>query len=216
MTLKEFVAQEGSVVSAARKLGVPIKSVRDRLTNKTRKYTKIDSLFAAAGIEGFAVVPPGHKRCSKCGCIKRNKQFHKKSQSRDGIESWCKLCKLKDNKKSYFKHEKTRKRQHDSYNKTPQGKYVNAKCQARDRGISFELTFEEYWSLRSQSCFVTGCTREVTGLDRIDNNQDYLVHNVRPCCRAHNTLKNTLTDSEAYLLAREYVNWYEQQVDRVG
>jgi len=70
--------------------------------------------------------------------------------------------------------------------KVPERRYVKAKAKAKPRGLSFNLTFEEYNFLINQPCNycqgVFGKVETSVGLDRIDNNKGYDSGNVLPCC----------------------------------
>jgi hypothetical protein len=37
-------------------------------------------------------VPPGHKRCTKCGELRPFEMFAKASNHKDGLQYWCKPC----------------------------------------------------------------------------------------------------------------------------
>lgn len=41
----------------------------------------------------------GRKKCSKCGTVKDLSLFYKKITNSDGLDSWCKKCKLLENQK---------------------------------------------------------------------------------------------------------------------
>ena len=32
------------------------------------------------------------KKCSKCGIVKLNSNFHRKTKSKDGLDNQCRLC----------------------------------------------------------------------------------------------------------------------------
>lgn len=44
--------------------------------------------------------PPG-KRCGRCGEIKSPAEFHRKSASPDGLQSWCRICNTSGAKRFY-------------------------------------------------------------------------------------------------------------------
>lgn len=79
------------------------------------------------------------------------------------------------------------------------------RCTARNRGLEFNLTDEEFFSLTKESCYYCGDIQLVryagegyplSGLDRIDNSKGYTLDNVRPCCRVCNVAKNNMTEEE--------------------
>lgn len=45
--------------------------------------------------------PIATKRCSKCGEVKPITEFHKRTLSHDGLQSWCKRCTMFANAKSH-------------------------------------------------------------------------------------------------------------------
>ena len=82
----------------------------------------------------------------------------------------------------------------------PKARYRTTAKYARQRGIEFKLTYEEYWDIRNQLCAY--CNREIKsiagGLDRIDSDGCYELGNVRPCCEHCNRGKCAMTH-EQYL-----------------
>lgn len=102
---------------------------------------------------------------------------------------------------------KAYKRWHD---KSPRGRFSAHKSRAKRFNRSFTITFEQFKIVLSKPCFVSGCSRPVTGLDRINNAGGYDADNVRPSCFEHNQMKSNRTDHDQYRLAKEFVNWYEK------
>lgn len=41
------------------------------------------------------------KKCSNCGETKEYSEFHKRSNGKDGLQVWCKVCLLADNRRMY-------------------------------------------------------------------------------------------------------------------
>lgn len=73
-------------------------------------------------------------------------------------------------------------------------KYIHFKCNALNRNIKFDLTYEQATKLCEQNCFYCGCPR-CLGIDRLDNSKDYTIDNCVPCCRCCNRMKMDLTPS---------------------
>jgi hypothetical protein len=89
--------------------------------------------------------------------------------------------------------------------------YLHYQREAKKRGLIFEITFDDFIKLTSQSCVYcnqppTGvCTTNIekedrtkgiyvyNGLDRIDNNIGYVLSNVIPCCKNCNLSKSNRT-----------------------
>jgi len=72
---------------------------------------------------------------------------------------------------------------------TPPGKYIAYKSGARDRGIEFSLTKEEFTEFWQQPCFYCGGEIATIGLDRVDSAKGYEKGNVVPCCTTCNYMK---------------------------
>lgn len=71
---------------------------------------------------------------------------------------------------------------------------------ARERGLLFDLTAEQFSSLVTADCHYCAAPpaplyshAEATGLDRIDNGRGYTADNVVSCCRVCNRAKSTMT-----------------------
>tara|TARA_Y100000296_G_C5116866_1_gene228226 strand:- start:112 stop:732 length:621 start_codon:yes stop_codon:yes gene_type:complete len=77
-----------------------------------------------------------------------------------------------------------------NYNQSPKGKYVQYKlCSAKQRGLTFDLTMEEFESFWGKPCSYCGAEIETIGLDRMDNDKGYAVGNITPCCKRCNVAK---------------------------
>lgn len=182
---------------------------------------------------------PGPKVCCGCGVLREVEDFDKDSRTADGLVQRCKTCVKDRSSRHYVENQEellaqgkvwrqthlerardigskwyadNREEQLEkskAYLTTLKGKYVTAKKNAKQRNRLFTLTEEVFYSIIQKSCFVTGCTDKVTGLDRIDNNQGYTNENVRPCCNYHNIGRNDQTDAEYYLKCKTFVQWYE-------
>lgn len=89
-------------------------------------------------------------------------------------------------------------------NKSINRRFSNCKSGAKKRGITFNLTFEQYKLLYENPCYYcSNKLEETTGLDRLDSNEDYSVENCVPSCRFCNMLKNKyLTEDEMLTIAQ--------------
>jgi len=74
------------------------------------------------------------------------------------------------------------------YRTTPKGRYAQLKSSAKNRGIEFEITFEEYLALISQPCYICGESLFDTGggVAREDHQIGYVLSNLQPCCQPCN------------------------------
>ncbi len=114
-------------------------------------------------------------------------------------------------KESYLKHRETRLAQSKKASRTVQGRFTQAKSQAKRRGIDFELGFEQFkLAVVDHPCEY--CNLEFnttgTGLDRIDSNFGYALGNIVPCCSDCNSAKNDMSTAEfKALVERVYENF---------
>lgn len=78
---------------------------------------------------------------------------------------------------------------------------------AQKRRVLVSLTKNQYAEVVSESCYYCGgrLPRRGHGVDRIDNNQGYILGNVRPCCAKCNKAKSTMSEAE-------FKNWIQQVV----
>jgi len=87
----------------------------------------------------------------------------------------------------------------------PIDRFATFKRVAKQRGILFDLTFEQYLPLISSPCFY--CENRLAppsrsiGLDRANNFLGYTIENVVPCCRYCNRLKSSILSKEEAIVA---------------
>lgn len=82
------------------------------------------------------------------------------------------------------------------YYKTITGKYIQYKRRAKQRGIEFNLTMEQFAGLWQKSCYYCGDEIETIGIDRLDSDGAYTVGNITPCCTKCNGGKSTMTPND--------------------
>ena len=116
-------------------------------------------------------------------------------------------------------HEANRDRLNDYHRgqkKSLRGRANAIRGQAKSRSISYELTLEQLETFWQKPCFIPSCPNkiETVNLDRVDNTKGYTIDNVRSCCLDHNKIKMAHTDDKLYLLAKGFVEWYEQRNDK--
>jgi hypothetical protein len=77
------------------------------------------------------------------------------------------------------------------WKKRPENRIKIAQRSARDRGLEWSISLDEFRSLVSLPCHYCSGSTEGTGagLDRIDNSLGYSVSNVLPCCTACNKIR---------------------------
>jgi len=83
--------------------------------------------------------------------------------------------------------------------------YMN---KAAKKGRAFALNIEEFRAITKSNCYYCGSPPSglmnhstngayvYNGIDRIDNEQGYLMHNVIPCCKVCNRAKREMPLSE--------------------
>lgn len=100
--------------------------------------------------------------------------------------------------------------------------YATYRRGAIKRGLSFDLTIEEFEEITSKNCHYCGlppsrthlATRAInghyvyTGLDRVDNKVGYTASNLLPCCKVCNYAKRNAS-------FEEFTAWLDR-VRRVG
>src|ERR1035437_6791120 len=137
------------------------------------------------------------KQCNKCRLFKKFEKFSQNIATKDGFQGMCKECAKLDcaarklTNPNYFANwyqanKDTVKIAQDEYGSTTKGFFVARKAGAKARGFEWKLSETQFSYLVSESCFVTGCADEVTGLDRLDCLKGYTFDNVRASCERHN------------------------------
>lgn len=107
-------------------------------------------------------------------------------------------------------------------------KYLHYIRTAKVRNLDFELTYEKFRELTSQSCHYCGVmpyakfhstfskngdlrfSNEAfvyNGIDRVDNKIGYVDTNVVPCCRICNYIKNRFDAEKINSRIEEFVEW---------
>jgi hypothetical protein len=67
---------------------------------------------------------------------------------------------------------------------------------AKHRGLSCELSQEEFISLFNQPCEYCGGQESLNGVDRLYNTEGYIAGNVVPCCTVCNFMKKKMNKDE--------------------
>jgi hypothetical protein len=151
--------------------------------------------------------------CTKCGETKPIAEFYKRSDRPRGIKAACKTCtrawhkahyeENKDEKgayrRAYRKTQAGRLTEHAyrrAYRKTQAGRLTEYKSSAKQRGIPFLLTEEEFGGFWQLPCHYCGAEIETIGLDRVDNYGPYHIDNVVSSCWPCNISKSNTTLDE--------------------
>lgn len=114
--------------------------------------------------------------------------------------------------------------------------YGSYKKSAKERGLVFELTEEEFKELTQQNCyycnrkpyreFISGYfkgekrgngTYIYNGIDRVDNTKGYTKDNVVPCCKDCNMMKRDMEQKEFFnFIERVYNYWINNERNETG
>lgn len=89
--------------------------------------------------------------------------------------------------------------QRNRNSKLPKRLY-NAAMKAKQRGLAWTISLEDYGPLLQHGCFYCAGALEKfgCGLDRVNSDLGYVLENVVPCCRLCNVMKNDLTQDAFY------------------
>jgi len=119
-------------------------------------------------------------KCSMCSEYKSAENFWSNSSRSSGLDSRCKPCGVKCKKlKRVWQN--------------PQQAFSRYKRSAQVRGHVFELSKLEFESFEDSCCFYCNEKIQGFGLDRVDNEQGYILNNVVPCCGVCNKFKGSFT-----------------------
>lgn len=91
-------------------------------------------------------------------------------------------------------------------------RYIKLRKSAGQRGKIFELGFERFCQLQTESCHYCGGEVETTGLDRVDPSDGYKDENVVRCCIMCNMGKHIYA-AEAYLAHCRKVVEYQNKLN---
>lgn len=169
------------------------------------------------------------KECLKCKVSKELSEFYKKSSTKDGLTSQCKVCVNLSNKsrpistekgRQYRKKyeskpeiqqkikeeyqrdkEKIRKRL-ETYRWTFPAQKRDYKKSAKKRNLEFTLSDEQCMEFFEKSCYYCNTPYKGLGIDRVNNKEGYVYENCKPCCYTCNLMKRVMTFDEF----KEHIN----------
>jgi hypothetical protein len=136
------------------------------------------------------------KLCSACGLHKEVSEFHKQSDSADGLKYYCKPCSKEYSQKRRLNNLEKCKEQERKYAKSLQGKYSRLKKVARKDNKICNISFQEYCEMVSKPCeYCLGYFGELNDadfgyfIDRKDTHLGYEITNCCACCTFCNRVK---------------------------
>lgn len=74
-----------------------------------------------------------------------------------------------------------------AYRQTTSGKFTSYKQNAKNNGLIFSISKEEFEKIINESCYY--CNKTGYGIDRIDSKKGYIKENIVPCCSMCNFMK---------------------------
>lgn len=116
----------------------------------------------------------------------------------------------------YMKDREKRCQTRKDYNQTIKGRYVAYQGSARTRNLLFDLSLEEFAEFWQQPCFYCGGAIATVGLDRINNNEGYVMSNVVACCSMCNSAKGTRTFEEFMDYCQRMANYWNPITRQIG
>lgn len=145
-------------------------------------------------------VSEGTRICYVCKETKPLEEFVRNSNQRAfmGRSNECKLCQSK--------------RGRLSRQTSPIQRFSAYKYGAKLRGISFELSFEEFVSFWNKPCYYCDDPIIGIGLDRKDAKLGYFIGNVIPCCSGCNYMKKSKTEKEFIEMCIKIAKRFENHI----
>lgn len=115
--------------------------------------------------------------CAECTQDKQPREFFVDNTRPRGRVARCKTC--------YSAKQKVDR------NTKPRRRFLEAKRNAKTRGLEWRLTFDQFvqW-LWLSSCFYCGSTETICGIDRLNNEPYYDMSNTVACCATCNGMKS--------------------------
>lgn len=85
---------------------------------------------------------------------------------------------------------------------SPVGRFKSYKLNAKNRGIDFTLSFQEFCDFIGIRCFYCGRDTNIVGIDRVNNDIGYTKENCVSCCKRCNMAKGKNTQQEFIEMCR--------------
>jgi len=125
------------------------------------------------------------KQCTNCGLNKDESAFRLRKKSTNDKERWFLVASCNDCERAYG-------RKHDTIRtRTPRGIFKGYKHHAKERDISFGLTFDTFDGVIKQPCIYCGGKNDngYCGIDRLNSSIGYEIGNIASCCTTCNDMK---------------------------
>lgn len=122
--------------------------------------------------DGVQVVRNGEKLCLTCNLWQPFSAFHSRPDRPVGLRAKCKSC------EKIYRRSSPKSRKLTEY-----------RSGAKSRGLSFDLTREQFLAYWEVPCTYCGDQISTIGIDRIDPSKGYSEDNVVSCCATCNVMK---------------------------
>ena len=157
------------------------------------------------------LICPQRLECSHCHILKDKRFFHKSNTGKYGKRSYCsdcaKIMKEKWKSEHYNQYCQSQKNHFEKVKKTPENLWKTLRHQAKSKGKSFNITFEQFLLFFEKSCYYCGDKVESAGLDRIDSSTGYSIENVVRACRKCNVAKGQMSIKEFLEHCKKIINY---------
>ena len=130
-------------------------------------------------------------KCRRCLAEKSLNEFGRSHNVKTGFGSVCKACSNIETQR---------------YRESKDGKFKYYSRIAKERGIKFLLTEEQFLSFWQKPCRYCGSEIKTIGLDRFDNKSGYTIDNAVPCCTTCNKMKLTLEYNDWIFHIKKIIN----------
>jgi hypothetical protein len=155
-----------------------------------------------------------------CVCVCGNKKEVFLHNLKQGMVKSC-GCLVREHAKENWRKQAIKNRKEFGYANSRKI-YSQKKRDAKNRGIDFEITFDDFRTISSKNCFYcnveplqsndfglqTYGVYKYNGMDRVNPAIGYKLDNIVPCCWNCNKAKSSLSQDEFKSLIRNiYNNW---------
>lgn len=144
----------------------------------------------------------GEKKCTKCGTVKPLEQFYKSIHKNDGLDSWCKKCKVEDNRAYVQRNIEEKRKYRKQYHIKNREKHLQ---QSKRNNIRLKYniedsTYQEMIKQQNNRCAICGTVFDSkTNLAHLDHCHD--TGRIRGMlCRKCNTGLGMFKDNQELLL----------------
>ena len=93
------------------------------------------------------------------------------------------------------------------WNQTPKGRFRAYKDASRAKGLSLDITLEQFMEFWQKPCSYCGGEIKTIGLDRVDNSLGYTKENIISCCIICNNMKKNLPSEVFIVLCRKIIDF---------